>query len=1003
MLNKKFSILTLAILIFCTFIFGLVSMCAQNVAALTTRSSDFYYSEKNAPVIYGISKITMSKNAVTEFNTNDARFRVFARDFEDGELPVKCISNNVQHNVPGEYTLEYSVTDSHNNTSTLTVPVTIVDNENKLVTVERIMYMLPSDWNFNLVSMHRCNKGDRQPLGIYLPAGKSFKFRVLDAGRGTVVDLINNDRFQERSLTVNYNSSNAYTTIQNTVSGQAQSSYDSVPLTVSLILGRGVDISTTYKIEMEYNTDDVRPLNYYRYGDDEAKFKETWRNSGDGFAVIENETATMLTPIGDIDAAANGVFKTYDKVLDFYKTFKDRMDEIVGLSFTPENAVNQNFRSKYLIRANRNGWGYAYYNGNHIGTNSASMRIYFSAGWAVLHEVGHGYQGYLGKGTMQLNEVGNNILAHYIQTDRSIYPGTDDWLNKANENPRNTGRLNGQTFLEISVGDRLYAIVNLFDSFEGPTTYAKLFSYYREKMAAGVFTSSTPNQDIYALFFADVYDVNILPYWNAWRLNVSDSVVERMETVSKSVSILIDNAGTKLDEIMQGENLTRKYGVVEDSILAKYGVKSNLTINVDIKNAIDIEGKMFFLEQGNNTMYKAYVQDGKVVFNNINTGTYYLRSPVVNNYQREVKFSTLKQGDNTHNITYTSLNENGYHQTMLGITGINNTFGFKLQLENNNKSGTIVLSGGALGNSSWANAPDDVFISVKILDNNQNQVYLKEVKGNGYFATTTVPNETIALEYGYVVQVFTYSPRRVKIYSMVTNKEIADANYTGTNTSQGVTISYTITEDGFVPNFKDDSYSAADAGYTALKPVLFNELDQLVSYFSQNPNQLENKYLDEKRKATFVDRYNKLKEEDRAPYTQLMERILSGGKPVIEVVQNNIQVDQYTELDFTKYIRVSDNEDKDIVVSTNNLIVESNWDFRSAGRYNVTLSVLDSEGNISSCVISVRVLRGPSVLDRGQQKIADFFIIGGALLVATVLGVITGAILKINKKKKSSK
>ncbi len=78
MFKKKLGFLILAILIFCTFFLGIIAIYAPNIFALARQNSDFYYSEKNAPVIYGTSKIKMSKNAVTNFNVQDARFRVFA-------------------------------------------------------------------------------------------------------------------------------------------------------------------------------------------------------------------------------------------------------------------------------------------------------------------------------------------------------------------------------------------------------------------------------------------------------------------------------------------------------------------------------------------------------------------------------------------------------------------------------------------------------------------------------------------------------------------------------------------------------------------------------------------------------------------------------------------------------------------------------------------------------------------------------------------------------------
>ena len=60
----------------------------------------------------------------------------------------------------------------------------------------------------------------------------------------------------------------------------------------------------------------------------------------------------------------------------------------------------------------------------------------------------------------------------------------------------------------------------------------------------------------------------------------------------------------------------------------------------------------------------------------------------------------------------------------------------------------------------------------------------------------------------------------------------------------------------------------------------------------------------------------------------------------------------------------------------------------------------DSDGNISTCEISIRVLRGPTILDKEQQKTINLFVIGGALLLATILWVMIATITKVNAKKK---
>ncbi len=63
--------------------------------------SDFYWSELNAPVFYGAIGAKISKNV--DFSTSDPRFRIFVRDFEDGDLKPKIEENNVLSGVPGTY------------------------------------------------------------------------------------------------------------------------------------------------------------------------------------------------------------------------------------------------------------------------------------------------------------------------------------------------------------------------------------------------------------------------------------------------------------------------------------------------------------------------------------------------------------------------------------------------------------------------------------------------------------------------------------------------------------------------------------------------------------------------------------------------------------------------------------------------------------------------------------------------------------------------------------
>ena len=60
-------------------------------------------------------------------------------------------------------------------------------------------------------------------------------------------------------------------------------------------------------------------------------------------------------------------------------------------------------------------------------------------------------------------------------------------------------------------------IVNLFDHFEGGETYAKMFKWYREQINNG---RTLTNQDAYVEAIADIYNFNIIPYMESWKIKI---------------------------------------------------------------------------------------------------------------------------------------------------------------------------------------------------------------------------------------------------------------------------------------------------------------------------------------------------------------------------------------------------------------------------------------------------------------------------------------------------
>ena len=150
-MKKKISILIILTLILnlTLNIFGNISFATTNIKKENEKKNpESYWSTKNAPLFYGATKITLKKGIIDEFNVLDSRFRIFAKDFEDGDLtPNISSSGEVKVDEVGDYEIIYSVTDSHNNKTTLTVPVIVTDDENAKITVERTIYTTPSVWS----------------------------------------------------------------------------------------------------------------------------------------------------------------------------------------------------------------------------------------------------------------------------------------------------------------------------------------------------------------------------------------------------------------------------------------------------------------------------------------------------------------------------------------------------------------------------------------------------------------------------------------------------------------------------------------------------------------------------------------------------------------------------------------------------------------------------------------------------------------------------------------
>ncbi|MCR5294710.1 MAG: M60 family metallopeptidase [Lachnospiraceae bacterium] len=629
--------------------------------------SESLWSNLAPPVFYGATKITVPLG--TEFSPSDPRFRTFAIDFEDGDIMPELVSgeDGVDTSAEGTYELAYAAQDSHGNRSELTVPVTVASGTDK-ITVERTIYSNPG---YGSMTAARCTRGDQQILGIYTPGGTSFEARTIstfsDMGArsrydGFALYCFGNDSAKEKDNVAAATLRRTDTDwVTFTADDRAGNPYSSVPLVAA---PDGASLGEVSKIEIRYDKD-MPALTYYRDNDDRnlaypvSEFKQDWIDGGADFAVVESDEMLCLVPAVDREASARHL----EEFFDYWEKAIAKFEEYTGLSLNPADPSAQSFRAKYFAKADVSGVGAAYYSTEYIAANGPSMWSMVEIGsWCGLHEVGHGYQGSFGSGALGFAEVGNNIIGHYIQMDDSVHASDSDWLGDI---PANEERWNAQRENEYpgDVRTRLYFAVNLLDALalreynrtgdadwllngssdtpNGGKVLGLMNAWYNREVYGG---RSMTNIDAYAESAAELFGVDITPYFEAWHIEVSESTRETLtDQLLPMYSVLKDLAPTSYRDCMgDGE---RAYAPVTNEVFKGLS-GGTLTITVDIADLEAVKGQKIRIANGADEPVREVELTGSAIrVSGLPVGSYRVDFPASERYLGGAAGVTIREGE----------------------------------------------------------------------------------------------------------------------------------------------------------------------------------------------------------------------------------------------------------------------------------------------------------------------------------------------------------------------
>ena len=213
---------------------------------------------------------------------------------------------------------------------------------------------------------------------------------------------------------------------------------------------------------------------------------------------------------------------------------------------------------------------------------------------------------------------------------------------------------------------RLYFFVQLFDHFEGVDTYAKIRTWHRHNTTR---TNGIGTQEILARAMADIYHVNIIPYLEAWKINVDSAWAEDIEVQGYPKLYMMDQVlnedgcekireyraahpSYEFHDYLTGEDVNAEYSdatlvhqIVTDQDIAKVipsGTES-LTVQCQKDDISAVAGQTARLK-GGAANYTAEIQsDGTAVFTGVRPGIYQLQMPLDYGLTQSVPMICLEQ------------------------------------------------------------------------------------------------------------------------------------------------------------------------------------------------------------------------------------------------------------------------------------------------------------------------------------------------------------------------
>ncbi|GAA0122001.1 putative mucin/carbohydrate-binding domain-containing protein [Clostridium faecium] len=610
---------------------------------------------------------------------------------------------------------------------------------------------------------------DKQDLGIILPANVQLTIKQVNPNfKGNLtVRLLNDNNQHEISKTFNQTPITISTP------------YSSVPF-VDTVYGGSEKPKIEYKV-----TSNMQTLPIYKKGQNEQTFFNQWDKTSAAFALVIDDYFQLLVPQKDKAYMKNMKdFSSIDQLILYYHEIFEYYNNLAGISFNTNIQTDKNVPNKYFIKADKNGAGAAYYGGNHTAETSDSVASFWlSKGWGALHEIGHGYQNDFTRG-----EVWNNIYAHSLQKkDPDVDIFKNGWLydygrkTTVDNNVNKLWHQDKAAFNTWGLREQLYGYVILKDK-AGDASFTHFNQEYRKLANTPGFNTSDYKQfDLISKYYGEISKLDFTPVIESFGGDMTswqkeENRYKNYRPVAPLNEVVPANEVSKIQQLLK---LETPLSLVTTDELATTGLSGNVTLNFKIDDFNQIKNQTLYIMNGEKEVKKVTITNQTISLGQLPVGIYTIYSTNSSNKSYTLDNHYLKVKETNNNVT---LN----YKLRTKSTLVNQEIDFLGIADNLFATATVDLENEKLNVKVLNKTPHDYFpneqyVKIEILDQNNNITYTKSINGTN----AVLENSSQTLKEGYKIRLYHCEPSRLKIRD---NKTTLANNKTNTLvvTSQGL-------------------------------------------------------------------------------------------------------------------------------------------------------------------------------------------------------------------------